>query len=110
LPQHETLLDPDDVAAEHVVRIRRASPDRIVRSRQRARPPVVSVDQFTQAQLRRRSRSAGGMRGMAEAEWTRTRGTRPHVLRGLVRVRPVAAPPLIGGLNQAAGRGYMSSL
>lgn len=35
--RHETLLDPDDVAAGNVTRFRRASPDRIVRSRSCAR-------------------------------------------------------------------------
>jgi hypothetical protein len=34
--KHETLLDPDDVAAGHVVRFRRSAPDRIVRSREQA--------------------------------------------------------------------------
>jgi hypothetical protein len=31
--KHETLLDPDDVAAGHVTRFRRSNPDRIVRFR-----------------------------------------------------------------------------
>ena len=31
--KHETLLDPNDVAAGHVVRFRRSTPDQIVRSR-----------------------------------------------------------------------------
>lgn len=30
--KHETLLDPDDVAAGHVVRFRRYTPDQVVRS------------------------------------------------------------------------------
>src|SRR5205807_2677769 len=34
--KHETLLDPDDVAAGHVTRFRRSSPDRVVRSRKQA--------------------------------------------------------------------------
>jgi hypothetical protein len=45
----------------------------------------VSVETFTQAQLRRRSRSAGGIRTLGELERTRTTGTRPYLLRGLVR-------------------------
>jgi DNA invertase Pin-like site-specific DNA recombinase len=83
--KHETLLDPDDVAAGNVTRFRRADPDRIVRSRQSAHPAVVSVETFTQAQLRRRSRAAGGMRGIAKLERSRHTGTRPYLLRGRVR-------------------------
>ncbi|MET8650431.1 recombinase family protein [Nocardia aurea] len=37
--KHEELLDPDDVAAGHVVRFKRANQDRIVRSR-RSSPNV----------------------------------------------------------------------
>ncbi|MDQ0381577.1 recombinase zinc ribbon domain-containing protein [Amycolatopsis thermophila] len=69
----------------HVIRFRRSKPERIVRSRRPAHPEIVSVETFTQAQLRRRSRSAGGMREMARLERTRTIGTRPYLLRGLVR-------------------------
>lgn len=83
--KHEMLLDPDDVAAGHVVRFRRASADRVVRSRRPAHPAIVSVQEFTEAQLRRRSRAAGGMRGRAKLERTRTRGTRPYALRGRMR-------------------------
>lgn len=46
--KHETLLNPDDVAAGHVVRFRRSNPARIVRSRQPAHPAIVSVEAFTQ--------------------------------------------------------------
>jgi hypothetical protein len=60
--EHETLLNPDDVSAGHVVRFRRAAPEGIVRSRRQAHPEIVSVEAFTQAQLMRRSRAAGGMR------------------------------------------------
>jgi hypothetical protein len=83
--KHETLLDPDEVAAGHVVRFRRSSADRMVRSREQAHPAIVSVETFTQAQLRRRSRSAGGIRNLGKLERTRTTGTRPYLLRGLVR-------------------------
>lgn len=83
--KHETLLDPEDVSARHVVRFRRSEPDRIVRSRRPAHPAIISVEEFTQAQLLRRSRAAGGMRGKAKLERTRTAGTRPYVLRGRVR-------------------------
>ena len=83
--KHETLLDPDDVAAGHVTRFRRSNPDRIVRSRQPAHPAIVTVEDFISAQLLRRSRSAGGMRGMAKLERSRNTGTRPYLLRGLMR-------------------------
>ncbi len=83
--KQETLLDPDDVAAGHVVRFRKSGADRVVRSRQPAHPAIVTVEEFTQAQLLRRSRSAGGMRGIAKLERTRTTGTRPYVFRGLIR-------------------------
>jgi len=83
--KHEMLLNPDDVAAGHVVRFRRANAERVVRSRQPAHPAIVSVEDFTQMQLLRRSRAAGGMRARAKLERVRTTGTRPYVLRGLVR-------------------------
>jgi Recombinase/Recombinase zinc beta ribbon domain len=83
--KHETLLDPDDVAAGHVIRFRRSQPDRIVRSRQPAHPEIVSVDDFTHAQLMRRRRAAGGMSGRARLPRTRHGGTRPYLLRGMIR-------------------------
>ncbi|RRO20001.1 recombinase family protein [Saccharopolyspora rhizosphaerae] len=81
----ETLLDPDDVAAGHVIRFQRAGKEGVVRSRKPAHPAIVSVEEFTEAQLMRRSRAAGGRRGIAKLERTRTSGTRPYVLRGKVR-------------------------
>lgn len=83
--KHETLLDPDDVAAGHVVRFRRSSADGVVRSRRPAHPEIVSVETFTQAQLLRRSRSAGGMRGRAKLERTYQATARPYLLRGRFR-------------------------
>ncbi|GAA1337421.1 recombinase family protein [Saccharothrix algeriensis] len=83
--RHEMLLDPEDVAAGHVTRFRRSSPDRIVRSRHPAHPGIVPVETFTEAQLLRRSRAAGGMRGIAKLERVRTSGRRPYPLRGLIR-------------------------
>jgi AraC-like DNA-binding protein len=94
--KHETLLDSDDVAAGHVVRFRKAAPDRIVRSRRPAHPEIVSVEEFTQVQLLRKSRAAGGMRGRAKLERTRIRGTRPYVFRGLMRC-DVRSKPGCGG-------------
>ena len=67
------------------MRFRRSEPERVVRSRRPAHAAVISVEDVTQAQLLRRSRGAGGMRGRAKLERTRTAGTRPYVLRGRVR-------------------------
>ena len=83
--KHETLLDPDDVAAGHVVRFRRASADKVVRSRQQAHPALVPVDEFTQAQLRRRSKAAGGLRTARKAERSGRPTARPYLFRGLIR-------------------------
>lgn len=66
--KHETLLDPDDVAAGHVTRFRRSSPDRIVRSRKPAHPTIVPVEDFTRAQLLRRSKASGGLRTARKTE------------------------------------------
>jgi len=60
--KHETLLDPDDVAAGHVMRFRRAAKETIVRSRRPAHPEIVSVETFTERQLMRRTKAAGGFR------------------------------------------------
>jgi hypothetical protein len=73
----EMLLDPEDVAAGHMVRFHRSGPDRIVRSRHPAHPAIVTVEDFTQAQRLRRSRSAGGPREMARLERTRLKLIRP---------------------------------
>ncbi|MDT7728199.1 MAG: hypothetical protein QOI21_4775 [Actinomycetota bacterium] len=83
--KHETLLNPDDVSAGHVVRFRRAEPDRIVRSRRPAHPEIVSVETFTQAQLVRRSRAAGGMRGIAKLDRDRSASKHTYLLKGRVR-------------------------
>jgi DNA invertase Pin-like site-specific DNA recombinase len=83
--KHEVLLDPDDVAAGHVTRFRKSSPERVVWSRRPAHPAIVSVETFTQAQLLRRSRAAGGMHGRAQLERTRQSGTRPYLFRGRIR-------------------------
>jgi DNA invertase Pin-like site-specific DNA recombinase len=66
--KHETLLDPDDVAAGHMVRFRLASADRVVRSRQPAHPAIVSVEEFTDVQLLRRGRAAGGLAASRKLE------------------------------------------
>ncbi|MFI5563334.1 recombinase family protein [Amycolatopsis japonica] len=83
--RQEMLFDPDDVAAGNVVRFRRAKPDRVVRSRKPAHPKIVSVEDFTQAQLIRRAKAAGGLRTARKAE----RAGRPvkhvYLFRGLIR-------------------------
>jgi Recombinase len=85
--KHETRLNPDDIAAGHVVRFRRSSTDRVVRSRQAGHPAIVSIDTFIQAQLLRRSKSAGGLRTTCKEERSAHRcdqpspsrtGRRPH--------------------------------
>jgi hypothetical protein len=83
--RHEMLLDPDDVAAGHVVRFRRANPDRVVRSRQPAHPAIVSVEDFTQAQLLRRSKAAGGLATARKADRGGRATARDYLLRGLMR-------------------------
>ena len=83
--RQEMLLDPDDVAAGHVMRFRCASADRVVRSRKPAHPEIISVEDFTAVQLSRRSRAAGGLearrkleRGPKAMKWT-------YAFRGRVR-------------------------
>ncbi|VVJ21648.1 Site-specific recombinase [Amycolatopsis camponoti] len=78
----EVLLDPDDVSAGHTVRFRRASPDRVVRSRLPAHPAIVTVQQFTQVQLRRRAKTLAG-RSRAERHGRRTR--HEYLFQGLIR-------------------------
>lgn len=85
MTKHEVLLNPDDVAAGHVVRFRRANPDRIVRSREPAHPAIVSVEIFTEVQLLRRSRAAGGLAERRKLERGPKVTKRPYPLRGRVR-------------------------
>ncbi|MFD2415415.1 recombinase family protein [Amycolatopsis pigmentata] len=84
--KHETLLDPEDVAAGHVVRFRRSAPDRVVRSRTQAHPEIISVEVFTEVQLLRRSRAAGGLEARRKLERGPKKSTkRAYPLRGRVR-------------------------
>ncbi|GAB2996574.1 recombinase family protein [Amycolatopsis acidiphila] len=83
--RHESLLDSDDVAAGHVTRFRRSTPDRVVRSRTPAHPAIVSVEEFTQAQLLRRSKAAGGLATARKSERGGRVTARTYLLRGLVR-------------------------
>ncbi|MEU3275418.1 recombinase family protein [Saccharomonospora sp. NPDC006951] len=83
--KHETLLDPDDVAAGHVVRFRRAPADRVVRSRNPAHPAIISVEEFTQVQLLRRSKGAGGLRTASKGERSGRVTKRTYLFRGRIR-------------------------
>jgi hypothetical protein len=83
--KHEELLDPDDVAAGHVTRFRRAEPGKIVRSRRPAHPAIVSVETFTEAQMVRRTRAAGGLAARRQLERGPKQTSRPYALRGRVR-------------------------
>jgi DNA invertase Pin-like site-specific DNA recombinase len=100
--KHETLLDPDDAAAGHVVRFRRAEVDRVVRSREQAHPAVVSVEDFTQAQLLRRSKAAGGLKAARKTERSGRRTTRAYLFRGRIRCsvcgRKMEASPRAHGM------------
>ncbi|MGW6619617.1 recombinase family protein [Nocardia sp. NPDC055002] len=83
--KREELLDPDDVAAGHVVRFKRSPSERIVRSRRPAHPAIVSVETFTEATLLRRKRA--GMSNRARSQLERTRRIRSgdtYLLRGRV--------------------------
>jgi hypothetical protein len=83
--KHEELLDPDDVAAGHVTRFRRAEPGKIVRSRRPAHTAIVSVETFTEARMVRRTRAAGGLAARRKLERGPKRTSRPYALRGRVR-------------------------
>jgi hypothetical protein len=83
--KHDTLLDPDDVPAGHLERFRRAAVDRVVRSRRPAHPAIISVAEFIEAQLLRRSRAAGGLDARAKLERGPKPTKRPYPLRGRVR-------------------------
>ncbi len=98
----ETLLNPDDIAAGHVVRFRRATTDRVVRSRQTAHPAIVSVETFTQTQLLRRSKSAGGLCTARKQERSDRATVRSYPLRGRLRCsvcnRKMEASPRAHGM------------
>ena len=79
--KHDVLLDPDDVAAGHAVRFRRADPGDVVRSERPAHPGIVSVADFTQVQLLRRAKARGG--SMIERGARRT--VHRYRFQGLIR-------------------------
>jgi Recombinase zinc beta ribbon domain len=68
------------------VRFRRAGKESVVRSRRPAHPDIVSVETFTETQLKRRTKAAGGLASARKAErGGRATTKRPYLLRGLVR-------------------------
>ncbi|MFD3702158.1 recombinase family protein [Nocardia sp. NPDC058658] len=84
--KREVLLDPDDVAAGHVVRFKRSPSERIVRSRRPAHPAIVSVETFTEATLLRHKRAGASNRARSKLERTRAPGTSDcYLCRGRVR-------------------------
>jgi DNA invertase Pin-like site-specific DNA recombinase len=100
--KQEMLLDPDDVAAGHVVRFRRAGAERVVRSRRPAHPQIVSVEDFTQVQLLRWSKGADGLATARKAERTGRATKRTYLFRGLIRcgvcTRKMEASPRAHGM------------
>ncbi|MEV6386821.1 recombinase family protein [Nocardia xishanensis] len=83
--KHEELLDPDDVAAGHITRLRRSPNHRIIRSKKPAHPAIVTVETFTRAQLIRRQRASTGIGARGRLERTRRPSPREYLLRGLLR-------------------------
>jgi hypothetical protein len=77
----EELLDPDDVAAGHVVRFRRSAQSRIVRSREPAHPAIVSVEDFTRVQLEMRARRGSGASDSAKRARTKVLPRGPKCFR-----------------------------
>ncbi|MEV0688174.1 recombinase family protein [Nocardia sp. NPDC050378] len=82
----ESLLDPDDVAAGHIVMFKRSPAQRIIRSRHPARPAIISVETFTQATLKRKQRAGISRHARSKLERTRSSAsTTPRPFRGRVR-------------------------
>jgi hypothetical protein len=81
----EELLDPEDVAAGHVVRFRRSPQAKIVRSREPAHPAIVSVEDFTRVQLELRSRRSPGPTNFFKRDRNRVAEKRVCVLRSTIR-------------------------
>ncbi|MEU6559898.1 recombinase family protein [Nocardia nova] len=82
----DELLDPDDVAAGYVSRVRRSNADRVVRSKRPAHPKIVSVATFTEAHLIRRARASTDHRVRVRAGGNLLANMpREYVLRGRIR-------------------------
>ncbi|MET9262663.1 zinc ribbon domain-containing protein [Amycolatopsis sp. NPDC004079] len=69
----------------YVVRFRRSDPGTVVWSGRQSDPEIVSVETFAQTRLLRRSRGAGGMRGIAKLERDRPAVKNVYLLEGLIR-------------------------
>ncbi|WP_186763128.1 recombinase zinc beta ribbon domain-containing protein [Lentzea tibetensis] len=67
------------------MRFRKAAPERVVRSRKPAHPAIVTVEEFVEAQLLRRSRAAGGFAAGRKLERGPKNTKRVYPLRGRVR-------------------------
>lgn len=87
----EELLDPDDVAAGHVVRFRRSAQAKIVvRSREPAHPAIISVEDFARVQLLMRSRRSPGPTNYSKRDRNRVTEPRVCVFRSRIRLtRPI---------------------
>ncbi|GAA1937187.1 zinc ribbon domain-containing protein [Amycolatopsis minnesotensis] len=105
--RQEMLLDPDDVAAGNVVRFRRAKPDKVVRSRKPAHPRIMSVQDFTQTQLMRRAKAAGGLRTARKTERPGRTVKYAYLFRGLIRC--IACGRKMEGSPQKHGMYYRCS-
>ncbi|WP_132210328.1 recombinase family protein [Kribbella steppae] len=81
----EELLDPDDVAAGHIVRFRRSPTSKVVRSREPAHPAIVSVNDFTRVQLEIRARRGADRREQTSRQRTRVLTPHTYLFRGRVR-------------------------
>ena len=79
------MLDPDDVAAGHVVRFRRSAQSKIVLSREVAHPPIVSVEMFTRVQLEMRARRGSDMASRGSQPRTRVAPKAAYLFRGAIR-------------------------
>jgi hypothetical protein len=67
------------------VRFKRAEPSGVVRSRTQAHPAIVTVETFTQAQLLRKSKGAGGLRTARKSERSARPTVRLYLFRGRIR-------------------------
>jgi hypothetical protein len=78
-------LDPDDVAAGHVVRFKRSAQSKIVRSREPAHPAIISVEDFTRVQLELRDRAGASRAGRTSLNRTRVSAAPTYLFRGAIR-------------------------
>ncbi|WP_199234862.1 recombinase family protein [Kribbella sp. VKM Ac-2568] len=81
----EELLNPDDVAAGHVVRFRRSAQSKVVRSREPAHPAIVSIEDFTRVQLELRARAGASRAGRSSPNRTRVVAAPTYLFRGAIR-------------------------